>query len=349
MQQLRESGYPVSMLEESIFAPRPGAIAIPLEARRVLLVQANIVHDGLILVFSGDHAAMDLSGLFQIVRWFSGACHDVSLTSTELTTGNMSRRDLIPLLDSSYQQGEELAQQIPPTPTAGAPISRVPCAWATFKIPSHAVHEIKAIAAAKSTSPFVSTDDSLSAFIWQSIARARMPRLAPETICKAVRAIDVRKVLGIPSDYPGLVQNNLFHQLPLHKLSMCPLGIVASLLRDTITRRSPSLSFYSRAVATALSRTADKSSLRVGANLDLSSDLLLSSSTTSGAYEIDFALGLGLPDAVRITCQDPFESMTYLLPFTPEGDAMILICLRDSDLAALVADEFFSRFAQYMG
>jgi hypothetical protein len=348
-QKLRESGYPVSMLEESVFAPRAAAVAIPLEARPVLLLQANIVHGGLVLVFSGDHAAMDMPGLFQIIRWFSKACHTIPFASTELTTGNMSRRGLIPLLDSTYQPGKELAHQIPPPPMASVPHSRVPCAWATFKVPSHAVLELKAIATATCTSPFISTDDSLSAFIWQSVARARMPRLTPQTICKAVRAIDVRKVLGIPSDYPGLVQNNLFHQLPLHELSTCPLGIVASLLRDTITRKSPSLAFYSRAVATALSRTADKSSLRFGANLDLSSDLLLSSSTTSGAYELDFALGLGLPDAVRLTCQDPFESMTYLLPFTPEGDATILICLRDSDLAALVVDEFFSRFAQYMG
>jgi hypothetical protein len=349
MRHLRESGYPVSILEESVFAPRAAAVAIPFEARPVLLVQANIVHDGLVLVFSGDHAAMDMPGLFQIIRWFSKTCHDVPLTPTELSIGNMSRRDLIPLLDFSYQPGEELAQQVPPSSTTGVPISRVSCAWATFRIPSRAVREIKAIATATCTSPFLSTDDSLSAFIWQSVARARMQRLASEAICKAVRAIDVRKVLGIPSDYPGLVQNNLFHQLPLRKLSTCSLGIVASLLRDTITRKSPSLAFYSRAVATVLSRTTDKSSLRVGANLDLSSDLLLSSSTTSGAYELDFALGLGLPDAVRLTCQDPFESMTYLLPFKPEGDASILVCLRDSDLAALMADEFFSQFAQYMG
>jgi len=349
MQQLRESGYPVSMLEESIFAPRPGAIAIPLEARRVLLVQANIVHDGLILVFSGDHAAMDLSGLFQIVRWFSGACHNVSLTSTELTTGNMSRRDLIPLLCSTYQPGDELSQQIPPTRTTVMPLSRVPCTWATFKVPSHAVREIKATATATCTSPYVSTDDSLSAFIWQSVARARKQRLAPETISKVARAIDVRKVLRISSTYPGLVQNNTFNQLSLRELSTRPLGIIASMLREAITSKSPSLEFYTRALATALSRAIDKSSLRVGANLDLSSDLLISSWESPGAYQLDFSLGLGPPGAIRMTCQNTFESMAYIFPFTLEGDTAILICLRDSDFAALMSDESFSRFAQYVG
>lgn len=349
MQQLRETGCPVSMLDESVFAPRTAADAVPLEKRRVLLVQANIVHGGLVLVFSGNHAAMDMTGLFQIVRWFSKVCHNALLDSTELTTGNMSRRDLIPLLDATYQPGEEIAQQIPPTATSGVPFSRVPCTWATFMVSSHAVREIKATAMATCTSPYVSTDDSLSAFIWQSVARARMQRMAPVTICKAARSVDVRKVLSIPSDYPGLVQNNLFNQLPLYELCTQPLGIVASMLREAITCKSPSLAFYTRALATALSRTTDKSSFRVGANLDLSSDLLLSSWATPDAYQLDFALGLGRPEAIRMTRQALFESMAYLFPFTPEGDTAILICLRDSDLAAMMADESFSRFAQYLG
>lgn len=349
MQQLRESGYPVAMLEQTVFAPRPAAVAIPLEARPVLLIQANIALGGLVLVFSGDHAAMDMPGLMQIIRWFSKACHSVSFTPSELETGNMSRCDLIPLLGPSYQQGEELAQQVPTTPTAGVPPSRVPCTWATFKVPSCAVHEIKASAAATCTSPYVSTDDSLSAFVWQSVARARTQHLNPSTVSTVSRAVDVRKVLDIPSHYPGLVQNNLFHKLPLHELSTLPLGAVASIFREGVTSTSPSLAFYSRALATALSRSDDKSSLRVGANLDLSSDLIISSFTTSGAYQLDFALDLGRPEAVRITRQNTFEGIAYLLPFTPDGDATVLVCLRNSDLAALVADESFSRYAQHIG
>lgn len=101
MQKLRENGYPVSVLDESVFAPRAAAVAIPLEARPVLLLQANIVHGGLVLVFSSDHAAMDKPWLFQVIRWFSKACHNIPFASTQLTTGNMSRRGLIPLLDST--------------------------------------------------------------------------------------------------------------------------------------------------------------------------------------------------------------------------------------------------------
>lgn len=134
MQKLREIGYPISVLDESVFAPRAAAVAIPLEARPVLLLQANIVYGGLVMVFSGDHAAMDMPGLFQVIHWFSNACHNIPFASTELTTGNMSRRGFIPLLDSTYQPGKELAHQIPPTPTASVPFSRVLCTWTTFKV-----------------------------------------------------------------------------------------------------------------------------------------------------------------------------------------------------------------------
>ena len=332
-----------------MFAPRPAAVAVPFAARPVLLVQANIIHGGLVLVLSGDHAAMDMPGLIQISRWFSKACHSTPFALSELEIGNMSRRDLTPLLGSTYNQGGELAQQVPPTVAPNKPYFRAPCKWSTFKIPACAINKIKASASATCTSPYVSTDDSLSAFMWRSIARARMQRLASDTISTAARCVDVRKVLDVLPNYPGLVQNNLFHKLTLRELSELTLGVVASTFRDAITSKSPSLSFYSRAVATALTRSTNKGSLRVGANLDLSSDLLISSFLTSGAYHLDFALDLGLPEAVRLTRQDAFESMAYLLPFTPDGDTAILVCIRDADLAALMVDEDFSRFAQHMG
>ena len=349
VQQLKESGYACAMLDDSIFAPRPAFVLIPSKEKPVLLIQASIISGGLVLVFSGCHATMDMPGQGQVMRCFSKACHNLPFTPAELEVGNMSRRNLIPLLDSTYEPGEELALQIPPTPTAGLLFPRVPSQWATFKISRQAVDDIKAAATATRTSAFVSTDDSLSAFIWQSVARVRTQRLSPDTISKAVRTVDVRQALGIPRDYPGLVQNNLFHMCSLKELSELPLGAVASKFRDALTRTSPSLTFYTRALATALSRTSDKSSLRITSHLDLSSDLIITSSVSSGAYHLDFALGLGPPEAVRLTHQITFESMVYLLPPTPNGDIAIIVCLRNEDIAALRADGSFNKYARYTG
>jgi hypothetical protein len=348
-QSLKEAGYAVAMLDESVFAPRPAFVMVPAKEKPVLLIQANLVSGGLVLVFSGCHAAMDMPGLCQIMHWFCKACHNEAFTPQELKAGNMNRRDMIPLLDSTYEQGEELADLIPPTPTAGLRFPRVPCTWATFQIPSIAVNEIKANASATRTSAYVSTDDSLSAFLWQSVARSRVQRLDPATVSTTCRAIDVRRTLGIPANYPGLVQNNLFHRYSLSELCELPLGVVASKFRDTLTRPSPSLNFYTRALATALSRSVDKSAFRVTAHMDLSSDLLITSSIPSSAYHLDFAMGLGLPEAVRITPQRTFEGMAYMLPKTLAGDVTVVLCLRDEDIAALIADGNFGRYAQHMG
>lgn len=349
IQSLKQSGYAVAMLDESIFAPRPAVKMIPAKEKAVLLIQANFLSGGLVLVFSGDHAAMDGPGQYQVMQWFCKACHGEAFTPSDLEVGNMSRRNMIPLLDSTYEQGAELSPLIPPTSPPGLQSPRAPSTWATFQIPAQAVAEIKATATATSTSAYISTDDSLSAFIWQSIARARLQRLPPTTPSTASRAINVRKTLGVPPSYPGLVQNNLFHALTLSQISTSPLGAIASLFRETLTRCSPSLGFYTRALATALSRSTDKNAFRVTANMDLSLDLIISSSTTSDLYDLNFPLSLGQPEAVRITQQPPFEGIAYLLPMARDGDATIVLCLRDGDLAALGADEEFRRYARHVG
>lgn len=349
LRTLREQGFPAAMLDEAILAPRSGFVMDQSKEKPVLLIQANILSGGIILVFSGCHAAMDMPGQSQIMRWFSKACHEEALTAAELEVGNMSRRNVIPLLDGTYPQGDELKHQVPPTPTAGLQLPRVPCEWATFTVSRQAVAEIKAIAMASRTTPYISTDDALSAFVWQSVARARRPRLEPVTVSTAIRAVDARKALGIPQAYPGLVQNNTFHKLSLHELENLPPGAVASSFRNALTSSSPDLAFYTRALATALSCSNDKSSLRVSAQVDLSSDLILSSFLSTEAQYLDFALDMGLPEAVRLTKSFTFESMTYLYPNTPNGEITLVICLRHEDLAALRTDAAFGAYAQYAG
>jgi hypothetical protein len=92
LQSLEQAGYAVAMLDESVFAPRPAFVIVPLKEKPVLLIQANSVSGGLVLVFSGDHAAMDMPGLCQIMRWFCKACHNKAFDPEELAIGNMSRR-----------------------------------------------------------------------------------------------------------------------------------------------------------------------------------------------------------------------------------------------------------------
>lgn len=75
----------------------------------VFLLQADFITDGLLLTFVGQHQAMDMTWQGHIIHLFSKACRNAQFPSEELSSGNLARRNLIPLLDDSYKQGSELA------------------------------------------------------------------------------------------------------------------------------------------------------------------------------------------------------------------------------------------------
>ncbi|KAM0721796.1 hypothetical protein Q7P37_002721 [Cladosporium fusiforme] len=351
--ELKRAGFSTQLLDEAIFAPRPTLALEPGVVNAILLVQANIISDGFILVFSGNHSAMDMPGQTQVIRWFDKACRGEPFGKEELEIGNAPRRNMIPLLDSSYKLGHELLDQTLPNASTTSPPMKASAPvrphWATFCFPSASVAALKATADATRTSAYVSTDDALSAFLWQSISRSRLHRLDPNSLCTAGRAMNARRALDVPPQYPGLVQNTLFHKLTLSELADLPLGVVASVLRDRVTCSSPSVSYYTRALATALSRSADKGFLKVAARLDWTKDVLLTSHASMRAYDLDFSLRWGMAEAVRHTRLVELEGLTYLLPAAPSGDIAVTICLREEDLYHLRADGLMLKYAEYMG
>ncbi|KAL1988700.1 hypothetical protein VTN96DRAFT_8400 [Rasamsonia emersonii] len=355
MDALRRANFPFSMLDEIILAPRktlPGNESAA-DAAPVFLLQASFITGGLLLTFVGQHNAMDMTGQGQIIHLFSKACRNEPFTSDELSSGNLARHNLIPLLDDSYKPGSELARQmVKPSPSHPAPAPPPKCTWAYFTFPPTSLAALKSLATETITLPsggYISTDDALSAFIWQSVIRARLPRLDPTAESTFARAVDVRRYLGIPQTYPGLVQNMTYHTYTLQKLVEEPLGAVASQLRSALDPKTSNLAYHTRALATFLDRTPDKNIISFTATLDLSADLMLSSWAKLNFYELDFNLGLGKPEAVRRPQFDPVESLIYLIPRTLDGEIAVAICLRDEDMERLRADEEFAKYARYIG
>ena len=364
MDVLRRANFPMSMLDETIIAPRntiPGSSGESVsDSNPVFLVQANFITGGLVLTFVGQHSAMDMTGQGHVIHLFSKACRNEKFTSEELSFGNLPRSNLIPLLDNSYTPGSELAQQIarpnfshsvshhdgstvlPPAPK---------CTWTYFNFHSTSLAALKALATNSSilASGYISTDDALSAFIWQSVIRARIPRLNPTAESTFARAVDVRRYLGISQMYPGLMQNMTFHTYTLQRLIDEPLGSVASYLRSALDPKTSHLCFNTRALATFLSRTPDRRNISFTGTFDLSVNLMLSSWAKLNCYEHDFNLGLGKPEAVRRPQFTPFESLIYLMPRAPDGEITVAICLRDEDIERLKADDDFAKYARYIG
>ncbi|MCJ1464393.1 hypothetical protein MMC07_003006 [Pseudocyphellaria aurata] len=367
MDALRRANFPFSMLDESIIAPRRtfpgGPDESALDSDPVFLLQANFIKDGLLLTFVGQHNAMDMIGQGQIIHLFSKACRKEKFTNEDVSSGNLPRGNLISFLDGSYQQGSELAHQIlkqTPSQLVSDEVNSYPtpvpnlspkCTWSYFSFHPTSLAALKSLATKTITisSGYISTDDALSAFIWQSVIRARLPRLNPTTESTLARAVDVRQYLDIPRTYPGLVQNMVYHTQTLQKLVDEPLGSVAAQLRSAIDPKTSELGYHSRALATFLSRTPDKSIVSFIATLDLSADIMFSSWAKLNCYELDFGLRLGTPESVRRPRFNPCESLIYLMPRTLEGEISLAICLRDDDLERLRADEEFAKYGTFIG
>ena len=365
MDALRQANFPFSMLDESIIAPRktlPGSPDEPLsDPAPVFLLQATFITGGLLLTFVGNHQTMDMTGQGQVIDLFSKACRNEQFTSEELSCGNLARRNLIPFLDDSYEQGSELAHQIAkPTPShptlSGtndqlAPPSTPECTWAYFSFEPSSLTILKALATRTIALPsgHISTDDALSAFIWQSVMRARCSRLSPAVEVTLARAVDIRRYLDISPTYPGVVNNMSYHTYTLQKLLEEPLGGVTSQLRSAIDPRTSNLGYNTRALATLLNRTRDKNNIEVTATLDLSVDIMVSSWAKLDCYKLDFNLGLGKPASVRRPQFTPVESLIYLMPKRLDGEIAVGICLRNEDLERLRVDEEFAKYGRYIG
>jgi hypothetical protein len=363
---MKKANFPFSMLDESIVCPRntlPGFSNETEEQRTVapvFYVQITFITGGVILAFVAHHGTMDMTGQGHMINLLSKACKNEPFTDEELSTGNAERRSIVPFLEESWKPGSELDHQItrpPPTELLDDPdnspvekSSHPHSSWAYFSFSPESLSIMKTVASTSLTDvEFVSTDDTVTAFIWQSTMRARLPRLDPSANVSFARAVDVRRYLGISPDYPGLTQNMTYHSSSLQELVDGSLGAIASQFRLAVDTKRSTLAHDTRALATLMHRAEDKSKISITAALDLASDIMLSSWAKVNSYALDFGLSLGTPEAVRRPQFTPVESLMYLMPKRSDGEYVAGLCLRDEDMDRLKADEEFTKYAVYIG
>jgi hypothetical protein len=359
MTELREANFPMRMLNESVIAPRhtfPTADDIKRDnpGSPVFLVQANFIVGGLVLTFLGQHQTMDMVGQGQIMHLLSKACYGESFTEDELFTGNLERRTVVPLLDN-YERGPELARHLASDPPRSGrdrgeakPTQSI---WASFTFHPSSLKTLKSIAVKTlpSGSCYVSTNDALSAFIWQSIMRVRAHRLPPDVDTTFARAVDVRSYVDVPAAYPGIVQNMTYTKYTLQEVVALPLGEIASRLRSALDPNTTVLPFHTRALATYLHSQADKSQVSPASSLDFSVDVIVSSWAKTNSYALDFDLGLGKPEAVRRPWFTPLQSFAYFMPQKSDGEIALAVCLEEGDMERLKADKQFIIHARHDG
>lgn len=353
MDKLRGHDFPIAMLDENVLCPL-NTTSNDLEAWPVFLIQATFVRGGLLLAFLAHHQTMDMTGQAQTMSLFSQACHNEAFTDEELSIGNVDRRTIIPLLDGSWQPKSELVPMpVEPKPTGPSEPSPS-CHWANFAFSAASLIALKSLAMeAVSAGSYVSTDDALSAFVWLSITRARLPRLSTTASTTLGRTVDVRRHFDISPVYPGLAVTKTFLTHAARQLAEREeaLGSIASQLRAAVDPQICSLGYETRAFATALHRAQDKSSVPVTAKLNPSTDVMLSSwAKYTGIHTLDFNLGLGRPESVRRPHFTPArEGLVYLLPKSPDGEIVVVVCLREADMERLREGGDWMKYARWIG
>ncbi|EEB07046.1 trichothecene 3-O-acetyltransferase [Schizosaccharomyces japonicus yFS275] len=360
MNELRQTKFPVCSLDESDIAPcrsiiLPSAtVDSKAHVEPVFMIQANLITGGLLLTVAGHHSAMDITGLGEVIRLLSKACHEEPFTSEELVSGNLDRQNIIPVFDESYKPAAELGHHIRTSNETNNNdkskwLLSSQCNWRCFVFDEKSLHDLKLLAcdAVSDSISYVSTDDSLTALIYQSVIRSRLSRLNPTANVTCSRIVNVRKFLDIPPGYPGFVISPVYHTYTVAELAEKALGDVALQLRSAL---DPSdLAYRTREVATCISRIEDTSAISLGPRVNSVEGLVLSSWAKVNCRDLDFNLHLGKPEAIRIPLSMTFEGVAHILPKSANGEVAVAICLRDEDMEHLKMDEELSKYAVYVG
>lgn len=349
MKQLRHANYPASMLDPAVLGP-PVALNWTTDetgmTAPVLVLQTNLVKGGVILMFAANHTTTDMTGLGAIISLFAKACRNEKFTEKELQEGNQDRRNAIPLLEGGFEPRSELDDTTvkPANETERGPPAGAPPRWAYFNFTAEALRRLKKQASNQEVVPYISTDDAIGAICWQSIARAREPRLGSETASTLCRVISVRKWFGLQGYLGHMVDCTFEKEADIWKR---PLGDTAGRLRQLILQ-DEKIKRHAQAFATVLQRLSDKSKLVNGARLNPDTDVVLSSYSNIQCCEFLFGT-LGYPDAARRPSMPPWPSLLYLMPKSMNGDIAVAFCVSEDDMTRLRADAAFGEYATYVG
>lgn len=359
---LERAKFPFSMLDELWIAPQKTLAegSVSEHPAPVFLVQANLANGGLLLIFSAQHGSMDMRGQAQVMYLYAKACRNEPFTNSELNIGNMNRKNVIPLLNesdlgpdcpiSTESTGKKERTEKATTKTHQQ--SGNDCIWAYFLFPATSLATLKSIAL--TTTPlggFVSTDDALTAFVWQSITRARLPHIISTGTIKynstLSRNVDVRRHLSIPESYPGLVTAATVHTAAIDVLVEESLGTLATHLRSALNPAA--LKHKTCKLATIISKDKNSKMASFVPKGISELDVRISSWAKENCSSLDF--GFGKPVAVRRPRfkEGAREGLVYFLPKSLDGELAVGVCLRGEDMERLKMDEQFSKFGTFIG
>lgn len=171
------------------------------------------------------------------MRLLCKAYHDETFREEDIIIGNIDRRNVLPLLDNSPGLLHPFFKASTSQPGQGSrpPLPTPSCKRANFAFSITSLQALKSLAMKNVTvDSFISTDDALSAFIWQCVTRARLSHTDSTSRSTFGRTVDMARYLDIPITYPGLVVQKILSSCDVQGIFDRPLGDVASQLRSDL-------------------------------------------------------------------------------------------------------------------
>jgi len=195
---------------------------------------------------------------------------------------------------------------------------------------------------------YVSTDDALSAFIWRHMTLAKLPRLGTEAVTTLGRIVDMRRHISLPLTYAGVAATKALVTEDAHKLaSHKTLGTIATALRTGVSTSALAHDFKTLAALRKRGEVSNADLLRP----DPTKDVMLSSWVKyAKIWSFDFGLGLGKLESVRRPLfRLAKEGLVYLLPKRPDGEIVVVLCMRGEDLRQMEEGEEWVQWARWIG
>ena len=350
---MRQSGFPFSMLDEKVIAPRPTLPGLDENNTPVFMVQANFIQGGVLLVFNAQHNCMDIRGQAQLIELFAQACRGQDFSPEQLEVANMTEYRLTPPTGASPIVQESVHADHGPKPPQNQHNMQDhgQSRWSYFVFSEVNLGRLKRLATADKFCDFISTDDALSALLWQASLRCRKMRLSSTDVVSTFeRQVDARKHVGAPHAYMGNMVFKSSVKLRIADVDDMSLGQIASHLRRGLSPE-PTIEYQMRVAAEKLQAAMDNAGqIQAPSRQSLPlAHFKLSSWAQEKCYDVDFGGRLGFPEAVRRPSFEAWEGLSYFMPRTPSGDIFVAVCLNDGDLKMLREDKEFCDFGVFVG
>lgn len=318
----------------------------------VLQVSVLFITGGVLLAFSLQHTCGDATGFGLIIEHFATLLRRESLSepliaganSEDLLTAPRLKEGQQSLLDQTQAPADSLSQSRHFFASPDKPKT-----WFCVRFSAESLARLKNAATLDHAQAWISTNDALTAFIWQRVTTARRPRISQGTGMTCCNRISSARKLFSPPLREGLLGcliRPVFCPLPAAQVLVSPLAELAAILRRT----SRKLDDHAlRSITSAMERhPGTVPNWSPPSDCDVTLQISSVQWSHLRAHELSFG-PLGRPQFARRIGSTPLAGSMYPLPKSRNGDIEVQMCLWEEDLAILRQDESWNEHAKFIG